>query len=224
MKGGFSFSRFSNNVFPFDKANKGDSYYGGFEQYARATFVPGVTADYQLSQRLTAGLELNYNGRGTVYRRYVEGSAFQDDYGETQKGYYYFKYRINSLELPMTLQYRLTNNQYGKAAVLLYGGIAPALNVRRKYSETDPNDPDIDVYSPANTGQNQPLANARKSNYSVLGGVKILTEEKPHGNFYIDVRFQYDALPTFTVDYLPNGYHNMGTYNWTGGLYLGYSF
>ncbi|MFT4204122.1 MAG: porin family protein [Chitinophagaceae bacterium] len=224
LKGGFSFSGFSNNVYPFDAQNTGDSYYSGFKKYVRATVVPGITADYQLSARWTIGLEALYNGRGAVYRRYVEGSDFESEDGTVNKGYYYFKYRINNLELPVTLQYRVTSNDYGHAGLLLYVGASPNLNLRAKYSESDPDNPNIDIYSPSNTGKNYPLDHVRKVNYSVLGGLKLLTSEMPKNNFYVDLRFQYDGLSTFNVDYLTNGLHNMGTYNWTGGLYLGYMF
>ncbi|PZP48786.1 MAG: hypothetical protein DI598_09410 [Pseudopedobacter saltans] len=223
-KAGMSFSGFSNNVYPFDKQNSADPYYSGFKKYIRSTFVPGITADYQLSSKLTLGLEVNYNGRGAVYRRYVEGSDFESEDGSVNKGYYYFKYRINNLESPITLQYRVTNNNYGETGLVIYGGIAPSWNLRAKYSETNPDDPNIDIYSVANTGQNHSLDNVRKFNYSLLGGLKLLTSENPKGNFYIDLRFQYDGLPTFNIDYLPNGTHNMGTYSWTTGLYIGYSF
>ncbi|WP_447642386.1 MULTISPECIES: porin family protein [Chitinophagaceae] len=224
LKGGFSFSRFSNNVYPFDAQNKGNDYYSGFKQYARATIVPGITADYQLSSRLTIGLEANYNGRGAVYRRYVEGSDYESEDGSVNKGYYYFKYRINNVEIPVMFQYRITNNDYGRAGLLLYVGASPNFNVRAKYSESDPDDPNIDIYSPSNTGKNYPLENVRKINYSLLGGLKLLTNEMPKGNFYIDARFQYDCLSTFKIDYMENGLHNMGTYNWTAGLYFGYMF
>ncbi len=224
LKAGASFSGFSNNVFPFDRQNTSNEYYSGFKQYVRGTFVPGVTADYQLSARLTLGIEALYNGRGAVYRRYIEGSDYESDDGSVNKGYYYFKYRINNLETPVTLQYRVTNNKFGQAGLLLYAGASPNFNLRAKYSESNPDDPNIDIYSPSNTGKNYPLENVRKVNYSILGGVKLLTEEMPHGNFYIDLRFQYDCLPTFKIDYMEKGTHNMGTYNWTAGIYLGYSF
>ena len=223
-KAGMSFSGFSNNVYPFDNQNRNNTYYSGFKKYVRTTFVPGITADYQLSNRLTIGVEANYNGRGAVYRRYVEGSDFQNEDGSVDKGYYYYKYRINNLETPVTLQYRVTNNNYGETALLLYGGVAPSWNLRAKYSETDIDNPNIDIYSPSNTGDNMPLNNVRKFNYSILGGLKLLTSENPKGNFYIDLRFQYDGLSTFNIDYLPNGLHNMGTYSWTTGLFIGYSF
>lgn len=224
FKGGFSLSGFSNNVYPFDRQNAADEYYSGFKKYVRATLVPGLTADYQISKRWTIGLEALYNGRGSVYRRHIAGSDIQTDDGGVSKGYYYFKYRINNIETPITIQYRVTNNDYGRAGLLFYAGASPNFNVRAKYSESNPDDPNINIYSPSNTGKNHPLENVRKVNYSLLGGVKLLTNEMPKGNFYIDLRFQYDALSTFNVDYLERGLHNMGTYNWTTGLYLGYSF
>lgn len=224
LKAGGSFSGFSNNVYPFDKQNASNTYYSGFKKYVRGTFVPGITAEYQLTARLTVGLEALYNGRGAVYRRYIEGSDFESEDGSVNKGYYYFKYRINNLETPITLQYRVTNNNYGQSALLLYLGASPNFNLRAKYSESNPDDPNIDIYSPSNTGKNYPLENVRKINYSILGGLKLLTQENPKGNFYIDLRFQYDVLPTFNIDYLQKGTHNMGTYNWTTGLFLGYSF
>lgn len=224
LKAGMSFSGFSNNVFPFDNQNKSDQYYSGFKKYIRTTFVPAITAEYQLSSRLTIGLETNYNGRGAVYRRYVEGSDLESEDGSVNKGYYYFKYRINNFETPVTVQYRVTNNNYGQAGLVLYTGIAPAWNLRAKYSETNPDDPNIDIYSPSNTGDNYPLDNVRKFNYSILGGLKLLTSENPKGNFYVDLRFQYDGLSTFDIDYLQKGSHNMGTYSWTTGLAIGYSF
>jgi|GEM_PF-4506654 len=223
LKAGMSFSGFSNNVFPFDAQNVSDNYYSGFKKYVRIALVPGLTADYHLSSRFTLGLEANYNSRGATYRQHIEGSDFESEDGSVNKGHYYYKYRVNNLETPVTLQYRATNNLYGQAGLLLYVGVAPGWNVRAKYSESDLNDPNLDVYS-TSTGQNYPLDNVRKFNYSLLGGLKLLTKEMPKNNFYIDLRFQYDCLPTFNIDYLEKGFHNMGTYNWTGGLYFGLSF
>lgn len=223
LKAGFNFSRFSNNVFPFDNQNKSDQYYGGFNQYARMTFVPGITAEYQWTNHFGIGVELNYNGRGSVYRSYIQGSEYIDDYGTAQKGYNYFKYRINNLELPVLFQWKVTNFNPGKLGVVLYGGAAPSLNVRAKYAETTDNT--SDVYSAFSSLANHTLSDVRKFNVSTIGGIKLLTAEQERNNFYIDFRFQYDMLSTFNVDYIgDNVIHNMGTYNWSGGVYFGVTF
>ncbi|QES87297.1 porin family protein [Rhizosphaericola mali] len=223
LKGGFNFSRFSNNVFPFDNQNKSDQYYAGFSQYARMTFVPGVTAEYQWTNHFGIGVELNYNGRGSVYRSYIDGSDYIDDYGTRHKGYNYFKYRINNLELPLLLQWKPTNFNPGKLGIVLYGGAAPYWNVRAKYAETT--DKTSDVYSAFSSLPNNNLSDVRKFNISTVGGIKLLTSEQEHNNFYIDFRFQYDMKPTFKVDYIGDyNVHNMGTYNWSAGVYFGVSF
>ncbi|WP_285008688.1 porin family protein [Pedobacter faecalis] len=214
IKAGVNASVFSKDVEPFDPRIPG--YYDTFQNWARFSGHGGVTFDYHVTDRLSIGAELLYSGRGMSYREENDEAIIYTEDGE-QQAYNYFNYKIDYMELPVTVQYNVlspaTNVRLG-----IYGGFARGVALHKR---TKLIFPEADGYDKPENEQNE-LMYVRNFSTSVIGGLKV-SGKSLKTNPFADIRASQMINPVFNRKSAPNG-GNLDTRMFTLSLAVGVQF
>jgi len=222
LKIGLNFSGFTGDIAQFDRSTPGyaGSVYAGYSNYFRITCHGGVTADYPISHIFSVAAELLYNGRGGAYQIENDSVIQYDNDGNQTTAYDTYTFRMDYVEAPLLLQYKLAIREAG-VSYFLYGGLSPAIAVKTKTNDQYyfPGDSPEDVKSTSKTAN---LNYASGLTVSPVIGFLIRDKEKRLVQLFGDIRFEYSASPVFNRS--SSGGSTLRTNMWTCMLGLGVRF
>ena len=198
IKTGISGSFFTKDVNEFDPSS--DFKNPVFQRFFRPTGQFGVTVDYMLKERVSLGAEILYVGRGTGYRRKNNNVLIIGGNG-SQDAYDYFRYKIDYIELPFTINYNVLDPS-SDDWLTGYGGLAPAIAVSKGVSLTNAQ-PNAGPWK-GQPNQSAELTGVRTFNASAVAGIQYGSVPAFLG-YYVDIRATYALLPVFTADQDVNG-------------------
>ncbi|WP_276089636.1 porin family protein [Pedobacter sp. JY14-1] len=214
VKAGVNASVFTRDVAPFDPHIPG--YYDTFENYVRLSGFGGITLDYDITPRLAVGAELLYTARGMSYREKNYDVVIYNENGEEQ-AYNYYNFRIDYMELPITLGYNVLPLRLN-TSLKVYGGIAKGVAVHKTTKWIYP---DVDGYD-APKNEKRQLMDVRNFNTSIIAGLRV-AGRKTGFNPYGDLRGSYMVNPVFSKEKASDR-GNLDTRMFTLSLALGLQF
>lgn len=209
---GFNISAFTKDVSVFDRPAEP---YDSFRNSLRGSFTAGATLDMKMVKGFTFGIELLYATKGMSYTQKNDNVLIETEDGQTKNATNYYTFRLDYLELPLTINYDF-KPETAKTMVTGYIGVAPALPVSTKTRLSYPkSDPDHE-------NQKSELDHVNSFMKSFLAGVKI-GESYPETDLYIDLRGGYTLSKVFNRRYDEEG-KNLSTHMYTFTVAFGIRF
>jgi hypothetical protein len=222
LKIGLNFSGFTGEIAQFDRNTPGyaNSVYSGYTNYFRLTCFGGVTADYPISHSFSLAGELLYNGRGAAYQVENDSVIQYDTDGNQTTTYDTYTFRMDYIEVPLLLQYKLPIHDV-TTLYFVYGGLSPAIAVKTKTNDQYyfPGDSPEDVKS---TSQTANLNYVSGLTVNPVVGFLIRDKEDKRVQLFGDIRFEYSISPVFNR--ASSGGSTLQTNMWTAMLGLGVRF
>ncbi|MES2454673.1 MAG: porin family protein [Bacteroidota bacterium] len=220
LKAGVNVSTFTKDVERFDPHIPGD--YGNFDNYVNVSGLGGITLDYNISERLSLGAELQYSGKGSAYWEENNDVVVYDDEGNETQAHNFFYFDIDYVELPLMINYNVLPSN-SKVWLKIYGGVSRGVAVRKKTKMTYPK---VKGYRVAGDAGKAELRDVRNFNTSVIGGLKV-GGKKLHGFGtlvpFADLRGSYTLSPVFNRSTTPYG-ENLNTRMFTLSVAIGVQF
>jgi hypothetical protein len=220
VKAGVNFSAFTRDVAPFDPHIQG--YWDTFDNNSNTNGYAGVTLDYNIAERWSVGTELLYSAKGMMYNEENNDVIVYDKEGNEEQAYNLFKFDVDYVELPLTLNFNVLPSR-SSVWLKVYGGIARGAAV---YKKTNLTYPKVKGYRPPDDGGKEELKYVRTFNTTAIGGVKIGGKpvfKKSNFVFYGDVRGAYTLNPVFNRSKADSG-GNLDTRMFTLSMGIGMQF
>lgn len=192
LKAGVSASLFTRTIEPFGPEQR--AKYDSFRRFFRGSGFGGLTAEGEVSKRVSIGAEVLFNARGMAHRERNDFVITYNEDGQEQQTYNYFTYKIDYIEFPLTINYNFADPE-SRTFVSGYAGIAPAISTHAstkvRYAEFT-----------SGTGRRanneiEKLEGVNHFNNSLLLGFRVgehnVRRISPLGDF----RMSYTMLPVF---------------------------
>lgn len=193
LKAGVNFSAFTQDVAPFDPHIPG--YWETFKNTGNTAGFGGITLDYAITNRWSVGAELLYSTKGMAYSEENNDVILYDEDGNEKQAYNVFRFDIDYIELPITLNFNVLPS---KSSVWLkvYGGMVRGAAV---YKKTNLVYPKVKGYRSPDDGGKEELKYVRTFNTSVIAGGKVGSRPISKGGLvvYADLRGAYTLSPVF---------------------------
>lgn len=216
LKMGFNGSFFTEDVAGFEPGSP--NHNSSFERFLRFSPIIGASVDYTLNKHISFGAEILYNTRGMAYRQQNNNVIMIGQHGN-ETAYNYFKYRIEYIELPITVHFNFLPPVQDNW-LTFYVGIAPAIAVSESVKFDYPQvtmgpgkEPD-DI--------NGTLSGVKAFNASLLSGLQFGSRPSVMG-WFVDLRGSYALMPVFDDKIDGNG-DNLDTQMLTFSLGFGLKF
>lgn len=218
IKTGLNVSLFTSKVMPTSTARRSD--FSNFDPYVRSSINAGLTADGQLTERISLSAELLFNSRGMVYMEKNNYVDIVNDEGEKEQAYNNFNFNIDYVELPILINYNFKPRAY-RLFLAAYVGLAPgiAVNSKTKLSYEE----GLDGNGREAKNEILPLKYVNHFNNSLLTGIKVGENNPRKLNLYGDFRLSYTLLPVFSRKVSDKG-SNLDTRMLTGSVSIGIKF